>query len=375
VVVLRKLWPRCASSSDPYTLVAMDREHAKCPRPRRYRLGLAFALGALTPLMPCSSFAQAGSADVSLARQLGNEGLQLAASGDCAGAVEKLKRAEGLFHAPTTLTVLAECHISLGKLVDGVEELTRVSREDLGRSPPPAFRKAQARARQKLEAARARLPKLRLTVEGVSPDASMEIRIDEQAVPAATLGLDRPVDPGEHEIDVTAVGYKPATAHVLMKEGAAQSLKLTLEAIPPPAPEPIEANNSTTPAPQPPPVSSSHVHTEERRNYVPGAWLLGVGAVGIGVGAVLGIVTLNKASVLSHACQPRSDCPASEQGEIDSAKGLALGSTIGFAVGAVGVGLGTYFLLKPPKQDDSASAAVSVRPWIGPGSAGLTGRF
>ena len=32
-------------------------------------------------------------------------------------------------------------------LVDGVEELTRVSREDLGRTPPPAFRKAQARAR------------------------------------------------------------------------------------------------------------------------------------------------------------------------------------------------------------------------------------
>jgi hypothetical protein len=121
--------------------------------------------------------ARAGAADVSLARQLGNEGLQLAASGDCAGAVEKLKRAEGLYHAPTTLTVLGECHVTLGKLVDGVEELTRVAREELGRAAPLAFRKAQIRARQKLEAARLRLPKLRLTVDGAAADAVLEVRI------------------------------------------------------------------------------------------------------------------------------------------------------------------------------------------------------
>jgi hypothetical protein len=101
-----------------------------------------------------------------------------------------------------------------------------------------------------------------------------------------------------------------------------------------------------------------------------------VGAAGIGVGAVLGIVTLGKASHLNSVCQPRSDCPASEQGDIDSANSLALGSTIAFGVGVVGAGLGTYFLLMPPKSDVGAGAAgLTVRPWIGPGSAGLTGSF
>src|SRR4029079_17212090 len=41
--------------------------------------------------------------DMATARTLGTEGLRLAESGDCAGAVEKLTRAEKLHHAPTTL--------------------------------------------------------------------------------------------------------------------------------------------------------------------------------------------------------------------------------------------------------------------------------
>ena len=353
----------------------MNRDRRNCDRPRQRVLALALVAASLVPR---SSFAQAGAADISLARQLGNEGLGLAASGDCAGAVEKLKRAEGLYHAPTTLTVLGECHISLGKLVEGVEELPRVVREDLGRAPPPAFRKAQIRARQKLEAARPRLPKLRLTVEGADADTAIAIRIDNQSVPAASLGLDRSVDPGEHDIEVKALGYKTATAHVQMKEGTTQSVKVTLEAIPAPAPPPTELVQS----PVVPPPSSPTVHParREQASYLPAGLLLGVGFAGIGAGTVLGIMTLSKASHLNGVCQPRSDCPASEQGEIDSAKTLALGSTIGFGVGALGVGLGTYFLFKPPKSDSGAPApevgmGVTMHPWIGPGSAGLTGSF
>jgi hypothetical protein len=332
--------------------------------------GAFVAMLVIAAVAPRSSSAQT-SADVSLARQLGNEGLSLAASGDCAGAIEKLTRAEGLHHAPTTLTVLGECHVTVGKLVDGVEELTRVVREDLGPRPLPAFRKAQIRARQKLDDARPRLPKLRLTVDGAHGDVSLSLRIDGQAVPAATLGLDRPVDPGAHDVEVSALGYKTATAHVTMKEGASQSLKLTLEAIP------IAASTEpdvTTPA-TPPPARPAARPAEKRASYLPAGLLLGAGAAGIGVGAVLGVLTLDKASHLNSVCQPRSDCPASAQGDISSANTLALGSTIAFGVGVVGVGLGTYFLLRPPKSDRAPAAGVTVRPWLGLASAGFAGSF
>jgi hypothetical protein len=333
------------------------------------RRGALAAVFAVTALASRSSFAQT-SADMSLARQLGNEGLSLAASGDCAGAIEKLTRAEGLHHAPTTLTVLGECHITVGKLVDGVEELTRVVREDLGARALPAFRKAQVRARQKLEDARPRLPKLRLSVEGARGDASLAIRIDGQTVPSATLGLDRPVDPGPHDLEVSAIGYKTATAHVVMKEGVSQPLKLTLEPLPVSAPvaEPEQATTAPAPARSP--------RSERRASYLPAGILLGVGAAGVGVGAVLGVLTLNKASHLNSVCQPRSDCPAGEQGDISSANTLALGSTIGFGVGAAAVALGTYFLFKPPKSDGGEAARdFTVRPWMGLASAGLSGSF
>jgi hypothetical protein len=327
----------------------------------------AFAAAvAVVALASRSSFAQS-SADISLARQLGNEGLSLASSGDCAGAIEKLTRAEGLHHAPTTLTVLGECHITVGKLVDGVEELTRVVREDLGPRPLPAFRKAQIRARQKLDDARPRLPKLRLSVEGVRGDASLAIRIDGQTVPAATLGLDRPVDPGAHDVEASALGYRTATAHVTMKEGASQSLKLTLEPIPVAPAEPVVST---------PPPQAARRQPPQKASYLPAGVLLGVGAAGIGVGAVLGVLTLGKASHLNSVCQPRSDCPASAQGDISAANSLALGSTIGFGVGAVAVGLGTYFLFRPPKSDGTATATgLTVRPWLGLATAGLAGTF
>jgi hypothetical protein len=328
----------------------------------------------MVALPPRVAAAQAASADVSLARQLGNEGLALAERGDCAGAVEKLKRAEGLFHAPTTLTVLGECHLAVGKLVDGVEELTRVAREELPANAPPAFRKAQARARQKLEAARPRLPKIRLTVDGVRGDALVAIRIDGQSVPSAVLDLDRPIDPGPHDVEVSATGYRTATAHFVAKEGASQPVKVTLEEIPAPPPEPpASAGPVRTAAPL---AQESAAPGERKASYVPAYVLFGVAAAGVGVGTVFGIAALNKASHLSAACQPRSACPSDEQGEIDSANASALASTVGFGVAIASAAVGTYFLFAPPTTERAtASTKVTLHPWIGPAAAGVSGAF
>jgi hypothetical protein len=324
--------------------------------------------------------AQASAADTSLARQLGNEGLDLAASGDCTRAVEKLSRAEGLHHAPTTLTVLGECHLTLGHLVEGVEELTRVAREDLPPGAPPAFRKAQARARQKLAVAKARVPKLKIFVDGAPKDEPMEITVDGQAVHVATLGLDRPIDPGDHVIEVSAAGYETTSSHLAIKEGAYDSVRLVLKAVAAPPAAVATAPAQTSTASQPEAAHAAPTETAPAKSrhasYVPAILSFSVGGVGLAVGSVLGVATLSKASHLSSVCQPKNACPGSAQGDIDSASTLALGSTIGMAVGVVGVGLGTYFLLAPPHTDEArASARVTVSPWLGPGSAGVVGTF
>jgi hypothetical protein len=198
-------------------------------------------------------------------------------------------------------------------------------------------------------------------------------------VSTATLGLDRPIDPGAHDVEISAAGYKTASAHFVMREGVSQSWKVSLE------PAPVAAAPPPEPAaPGPPPVASETAtpvtpREPPKATYLPAGILLGVGVAGIAAGSVLGVLTLDKASHLASVCQPRSDCPSGEQGDISSANTLALGSTIAFGVGAVGAVLGTYFLAKPPRKHaaeaSSASASIEWTPWIAPGSAGLAGRF
>src|SRR5437899_36646 len=69
---------------------------------------------------------------IAQARVLGNEGIRLAESGDCAAAIPKLEGAEQLFHAPTTLEQLGQCLVKTGRVVAGTEALLRASHEPLG---------------------------------------------------------------------------------------------------------------------------------------------------------------------------------------------------------------------------------------------------
>jgi len=89
----------------------------------------------------------------------------------------------------------------------------------------------------------------------------------------------------------------------------------------------------------------------------------------------------NDADALYDECIPRG-CTPNEQQRIetmdeDSATAGNM-STAGFVVGGVGVVGGITLLLLAPSDEgggstDSASGAI--RPWVGVGSAGLSGTF
>src|SRR5579863_3207148 len=104
------------------------------------------------------------AADVGAARALGQEGVKLADGGNCPDAIDRLQRAEKLFHAPTTLERLGECQVQTGKLVDGTENLNKVVREVLATNAPQAFRDAQDRAKKTLADAKPKIAKLKIAV-------------------------------------------------------------------------------------------------------------------------------------------------------------------------------------------------------------------
>ncbi len=313
--------------------------------------------------------------NVAAARSLGLQGIKLADAGDCKGAIEKLSRAESLYHAPSILGRLGECQVNVGQVVVGTENLNRVVREELAANAPKAFRDAQTRAKGVLNSA---LPKIaHLTVKVDPPDAKPSVTVAGAAIPAALIGVERPTDPGTHEVVVTAPGYLAQKTTVTLTEGGSQELALKLEkdpatvaATPPPAPPPVVV------APPPAPPSD----TSSKKNNTLAYVALGVGGAGLLVGGVTGFLALGKKSDLD-GCQDKK-CPSSEESTLDSAKSLATVSTVGFAVGFVGVGAGIVLLLT---GNNSASASVArpklayhgvkVEPWFGGNSAGLNGTF
>src|SRR5690606_8120785 len=106
---------------------------------QRYLPAAAFTFACLAPSLVHAQSAE----DKAAARTLGTEGIKLANAGDCESAIDKLARAEALYHAPTILGRLGECQVALGKLVEGTENLNRVIREPLPANAPVAFKQAR----------------------------------------------------------------------------------------------------------------------------------------------------------------------------------------------------------------------------------------
>jgi hypothetical protein len=108
---------------------------------------------------------------------------------------------------------------------------------------------------------------------------------------------------------------------------------------------------------------------------VPAYVAFGVGGLGLIVGTVAGIVASNKESALD--C-PNLRCPVSEHDDLDSARSMALVSTVGFAVGAVGAGAGLVLLLTAGSSETPMQARlgpVTARPYLVSDAAGVTGTF
>jgi hypothetical protein len=345
----------------------------------------AFLITTLTTsLVAPAAFAQdqPQAENVAAARSLGMQGIKMADAGDCKGAIEKLSRAESLYHAPSILGRLGECQVNVGQVVAGTENLNRVVREQLAATAPKAFKDAQERAKGVLNTA---LPKIaRLTVRVDPADAKPQVTVAGAPIPAALLGVERPTDPGTHEVLVTAPGYLDQKTSITLAEGATQDLSIKLEKDPnaaaatPPAPAVVAAPVITTgPASQPP------TDTAPKKSNTLAYVALGVGGVGLVVGGVTGFLALGKKGDLKDCVG--SSCPPSQKDTLDSAKSMATISTVGFTVGFVGVGVGVVLLLtggssnnasaQRPQLAKRASDGLKMQPYFGGNSAGVTGSF
>lgn len=359
---------------------------------RRASLACVAVLAAQVSLPP-AALAQS-DADRATARQLGLEGLQALDAKDYKTADDRLRRADRLVHAPTLLLGLARALSGEHKFVEAQETYQRILREGVSPGAPEAFKQA-------IEAAKAEVGSVAPFIGGVtiavtapgasgSALASEKVTVDDVPINAASLGIRRSIDPGDHVLVVTADGYLRAEVHFSVPEGGSVDAPVALEkdpsfvvAPPPPAPPPVDGG-IVAPPPLPPGGEPPAAPPRSSPSLVP--WIvMGIGGVGLVTGAITGGIALGDHSTLANACTGGS-CPSTQAGELSSYHTMGGVSTAAFVVGGIGVAAGVVLLIAQPRISTSASARTQgarrdreaglfVTPVIGPGSLGAIGTF
>jgi hypothetical protein len=352
---------------------------------------LSFALAATLPLAVLTTaspaYAQdAGSQDIAQARQLGQQAQAAYDKGDFVESEKLWTAATKLYTQAPTLTLgLARTQAKLGKVVAAQESYNKIVREwGNNPSPPPAFKDAVEAAKSEVGAVSAKVASVTVSVEGPT---NPQVTIDGQAVPAAALGLKRPVDPGSHKVTATADGYKPADTTFSVAEGGSAAATLKMEKAPEGAAA-VAGGPTPGPGPSPTEPGADTGGGKGSTNKTLALVAFGVGGAGLVVGAITGIIAAGKAGDLNDKCPAgKSACPSTVQSDIDSYKSVATISTIGFIVAGVGGVAGVVLLLTAPKDNGAAAATnyktvpvkrdggLSMTPYFGGTSAGVTGRF
>lgn len=323
------------------------------------------------------------AADVAGARELAIEGLKLADANQCAAAIDRLSRAEKLHHAPIVLGRLGECEVAVGRLVDGTENLRRMLREPPAANAPAAVTKARERAQSVLDAAKAKIATLTISVR--APTDGVTVTIDGQPVPSALFDRGRPTDPGTHVLEATAEGCLPTSRQVELGPGEKSEIVLTLVSDPranavrnvvhSDTRVPVAENGHherrpasvTEPAVRPPPQRPSHL-----ASYV----LWSVGTAAGTVGGILGYLALKDANALKQQC-PNNICPSSAEETLASTRREATASTILLAGGGAALAVGTvlYLVKGSSAEQVHPSATARLRPVFGASGIGVHGDF
>lgn len=324
--------------------------------------------------LPSTALAQRSAGDIESARQLYNQGMELRDRGDNRGALEKFKAAHALGNTPLTGIELCKMHASLAQPVEAREVCLGV-----GRIPPLAgetsrSQDARNEAARIAEEMKAKISSVRLQVTGVPPGREPTVLVDGAPVPTAALGELRAVNPGHHDV-IAKIGSGPETRTTIdLAPGESKIVSLPVQA-PPPDATPVQSGPYQGYSPPP--------RRERSNGLATAGWV--VGGIGVGIGAITGLVAMAGKSDLDEKCTDKI-CGREDHDDLDSAKRWGTVSTVTFVIGGTGLLVGLIATLAAPKASTAgslsparapkaASTKLSVTPDFGPGGVGLHGAF
>ena len=275
-------------------------------------------------------------------------------------ACQRFRESNRLDPAHGTVLNLAVCEESRGNLATAWE-LFRAVYEKL----PPTDQRRDF-AKEHADALEPRLPRVTFELAAGAPSETV-VRDGDAQYAGASFGVPLPVNPGKRTLKVEAPGRQEATVDLEIAEGEQKTVQVA-----PGEPLPAETTGAEQAAvEQDVPASAGDAGAERGSDTtVLGIVLGGVGVAGLGVGAVTGLMALSKQKTAEDNCSDALQaCNQTGVDAASSGRTLALVSTIGWVVGALGVGAGAYFILT---SDGDSGAETALGTEVGPGGARLS---
>jgi hypothetical protein len=309
------------------------------------------------------------------ARELAKQGIAAEQKGDCDVAIDKLERAEELFHAPPHLRYLARCYTKVGRLVDAAEAWRKLTHEQLPANAPPVFKEAVAEAQTELPKIEPRLAHLTLKTDQKYED--LRVEVDGKAWPSAALDISRVIDPGKHVIRAKATGYKTTEQSIEVDEGKSDSVTLTLEPGSDPGDvPPVPTATATTTATSAPTTTAP---PPGRSGLATVGWVtVTIGVLAVGGGVYTGLTANRKYRDLDRDCPDRSNCsavPDLEQRK-DGIRTLGTATNILLIGGGILAVAGiSMVLFAPSRKDSSPAMSLQFSPTVAGGHVAVTGSF
>ena len=294
------------------------------------------------------------------ARTLAAQGAQAFEAQEYDQALDLFQRAGSLIEAPTIVLMEARTLVALGRWVEAANKYRLAQLMDTRGMHNEAYAAAVAAAAEELQLLKPRIPLVKVELVDDLANQEVEVWIDERQLPTALVGVDNPIDPGQHRVEIRPRLGSPRAREFAIAEAFRFGTR---------APEVLpEAQPVAAPAePRPLPVDEPEPPASEARDPVP--WIvLGAGATATVIGGVTGLVALSKKSDLDDAdCE--EGCPPSFKDDITSFRRYRTVSYIGFGVGLLGIGWGTY-LLSNSERDET-----TIGLWLTPQGATVNGKF
>jgi len=268
--------------------------------------------------------------------------------GNCQKALEYFRASHALKPQRGTLLNMGLCEKQLGQLAKAMQHLEEV----LPQLPQGDDRRDIVR--ENLTELKAKVPWLRIVLTANAPVGTI-VTYDDSELEPTMIGTDIPVDPGKHVVIVEATGLPNRRYEVMIEEGKRQTLRV----------EPGVLSK---------PVAIKEEAPQSKGKLIAGVAAGGVGVLGVVAGAITGGMALRNHSAAEKACPTRNGCNGDTLNLVRQGETLSTISTVAFAVGVVGLGVGVPLVLTNRNAYEKApTVGLVVSPYGA--SVGLSGAF